>query len=203
MNDEQLDRLLEQAAPHFRVAPEPPVTAMWEGISAARRHVAPASSGALWWRRAGVAAAIVGSFALGRVTIRPTPNDFAVDSAATAARAGEEPVTAVATELLGQTVVLLTDLPVGSSRDAPDRRFAQQAGELLGTTRLLIDSPVAQRDPALRSLLEDLELVLAQLARMRSGESRAELELITDALQQQDIMPRIRSVAAGLSAGAD
>ena len=203
MNDEQLDRLLAQAGPRFRVPPAPPVDAIWEGISAARRHALPTRTPVMWWRRAGVAAAIVGSFALGRVTTRATPNAAAADSAAMATRAGEQPVTAVASALLGQTVVLLAALPHGSSRDAPDRRFAQQAVELLGTTRLLIDSRVAQRDPALRSLLEDLELVLAQLARMRSGESRAELELITDALQQQDIMPRIRSVAAGLSAGAD
>ena len=157
----------------------------------------------MWWQRAGIAAAIVGAFALGRVTPRVTPQPPLADSTEVAGRAGEQPVTSVATALLGQTVVLLAALPEGSSRDAPDQRFAQQAGELLGTTRLLIDSRVAQRDPALRSLLEDLELVLAQLARMRNGESRAELELITDALQQQDIMPRIRSVAAGLSAGAD
>ena len=154
MNDEQLDKLLEEAASRFRVPPEPATNAIWAGISAARQHAVPLRDSATWSRRVGIAAAIIGSFALGRVTTRATEPPLA-DSSQAAVNSGEQPVTSVATALLGQTVVLLAALPEGASRDAPDTRFAQQAGELLGTTRLLIDSRVAQRDPALRSLLEE------------------------------------------------
>ena len=45
------------------------------------------------------------------------------------------------------------------------------ARSLLGTNRLLLDSPVAT-DPRMRQLLEDLELVLAQIAQL-SAEGRA------------------------------
>ncbi|HEU4798465.1 MAG TPA: hypothetical protein VFT63_06020, partial [bacterium] len=102
------------------------------------------------------------------------------------------------------TVVLLTALPEERSDTIPDRRFTQQAGALLTTTRVLLDSPAAANDPQLHNLLEDLELVLAQITRLQKGDqARIELELITEALQQQDLVPRIRSIAAGLNAGAD
>ena len=113
------------------------------------------------------------------------------------------PVNTVATELLGQTAELLTAIPVNGDDPSSDRRFAQQAGELLVTTRLLLDARGAQNDPSLRVLLEDLELVLAQIARLHAGETRTERELITEALAQQDLVPRIRIIAAGLSIGAD
>jgi hypothetical protein len=116
----------------------------------------------------------------------------------------DQPVSAITTELLGQTVVLLAALPEERSDTVPDRQFTRQAGALLSTTRVLLDSPAAANDPKLLNLLEDLELVLAQIARLQQGgQSRIELELITEALQQQDLVPRIRSIAAGLNAGAD
>lgn len=206
MNDEQLDQLLDTARPQFRVPPEPAQLDMiWERISAAR-HPAPVRRPVHqlpWMRWAGVAAALVLAFSLGRLTTAtPAPSTPETPSTSVVA-AGEQPVAAAATELLGETVVLLSALHEGQATELPDRAFAQQAGLLLGTTRLLIDSRVAERDPALKSLLQDLELVLAQLARLRTGEAHGELQLINDALQEQDIVPRIRSVAAGLSAGAD
>ena len=201
MNDEQLDQLLEAARPGFRVPPEPNLDLIWERVSAAR-HPVPLRRPTPWLKWAGVAAGLVLAFSLGRLTTNQEPATVTATPTATVAN-GEQPVAAAATELLGETVVLLSALHEGQATELPDRAFAQQAGLLLGTTRLLIDSRVAERDPALKSLLQDLELVLAQLARLRTGEAHGELQLINDALQEQDIVPRIRSVAAGLSAGAD
>ena len=206
MNDHQLDELIDGVASRFRVPPSAPLDEIWDRISERRRLDAPSRGGpraATWWRLTGLAAAIAISFTLGRASVKGaavTP-DAPAPGRAVAAR--EQPVAAAATQLLGETVVLLNALPDERAQPAPDDRFAKQAGELLVTTRLLIDSRVAERDASLKTLLQDLELVLAQLARLRNGQSRAELDIITDALQQQDIVPRIRSVAAGLSAGAD
>ena len=72
--------------------------------------------------------------------------------------------------------------------------------ELLTSTRLLIDSPAAS-DPRFKDLLEDLELVLAQIAMLQSGRTRQEIDLITDALEERDVVPRIRSAAARLARG--
>ncbi len=49
-----------------------------------------------------------------------------------------------------------------------DQQFAARAADLLTRTRLLIDSPAAN-DPAMRNLLEDLELVLAQVVRLQNN----------------------------------
>ncbi len=207
MKDEQLDHLLERAGASYRPPPEPDLDALWRGIDARRRR----SRGGvrrtpLWWgvRVTGIAAALAIAFSLGRMTAGPAEREAADIVAQTPPDVVEQPVTAVATELLGQTVVLLAALPQERSDTVPDQRFTQQAGALLTTTRLLLDSPAAANDQLLHNLLEDLELVLAQIARLqKGGQAKMELELITDALQQQDLVPRIRSVAAGLNAGAD
>jgi hypothetical protein len=206
MNDEQLDHILDRAGASYRPPPDPDLEALWRGIDARRRRSRASNRRTpLWWgaRITGIAAALAIAFTLGRMSA----GGPAADSPAPVSSSSQEmetPVTAVATELLGQTVVLLTALPEERSDSIPDQRFTQQAGALLTTTRLLLDSPAAANDPRLHNLLEDLELVLAQIARLqKGGQARMELELITDALQQQDLVPRIRSIAAGLNAGAD
>jgi hypothetical protein len=95
-------------------------------------------------------------------------------------------------------VVLLTSLP--GSAQLVRRAFSNQATELLTSTRLLLDSPAAS-DARFKDLLEDLELVLAQIAMLQSGRTRQEIDLITDALEERDVMPRIRSAVARLSTG--
>jgi hypothetical protein len=79
-----------------------------------------------------------------------------------------------------------------------DYRLASaSARQLLATNRLLLDSPAAI-EPATRLLLEDLELVLAEIAQL-SRQSRAQdLQLIREGLEQGNVMPRLRTaVPAG------
>ena len=107
---------------------------------------------------------------------------------------------ATATRYLGQTVALLATLPAESRRgNRADARFVGHAHDLLQTTRLLLDSPAAA-DPRFRNLLEDLELVLAQIVRLQSDQSPAELDLIRQALEQRDVLPRLRTAVADISA---
>src|SRR2546426_3260519 len=56
----------------------------------------------------------------------------------------------------------------------------------LTTTRLMLDSPAA-RDPRLKSLLEDLELVLAQIAQLSSRGEREDVQLINQGLDQRSV----------------
>jgi hypothetical protein len=69
---------------------------------------------------------------------------------------------------------------------------------LLTITRLLLDSP-AGSDVRLHNLLQDLELVLAQVARLEPRHHRDEMQFIQTALDEHDIVPRVRSAAADLS----
>ena len=78
----------------------------------------------------------------------------------------------------------------------------KRANELLLTTRLLLDSQSGS-DPALRNLLDDLELVLVQVVRLekeRDRSRRTELELIQQALDQRDVIPRLRTAASEYAA---
>jgi hypothetical protein len=80
------------------------------------------------------------------------------------------------------------------------------ARQLLVRNRLLLDSPAAQ-DPRMRRLLEDLELVLAQIAQLPAEDRAEDTELITDGLEAGDVLTRLRSatstgVAATLRQGA-
>ena len=97
---------------------------------------------------------------------------------------------------LGQAAALLISLPAKEANGATDAAFASKATDLLVTTRLLIDSPAAMQDPKLRSLLEDLELVLVQIARLRTEKNRADLDLIHQAVEQGDVLSRLNSAVA-------
>jgi hypothetical protein len=95
----------------------------------------------------------------------------------------------VATEAL--LVALRTDTRTGRS----DTTIATWAGDLLGTTRLLIDSPAA-KDPQLKQLLEDLELVLAQISRLPGAHGEAaDLGIIDDAVRHRQIITRLRALS--------
>jgi hypothetical protein len=96
---------------------------------------------------------------------------------------------------LGQAAALLISLPAKEANGRTDSTFAAKATDLLVTTRLLIDSPAAQ-DAKLRSLLEDLELVLVQIARLRTEKNRADLDLIHQAVEQGDVISRLNSAVA-------
>jgi hypothetical protein len=62
-----------------------------------------------------------------------------------------------------------------------------------------MDSP-ASNDPAMRGLLDDLELVLMQVVRLQNSGNRTDLDLINRALEQRDVIPRLRTAAADISA---
>jgi hypothetical protein len=96
------------------------------------------------------------------------------------------------TRYLGQAAALLISLPNQSGSTRTDAVFAGKAADLLVTTRLLMDSPAAQ-DPKLRSLLEDLELVLVQIARLRGERNKSDLDLIHQAVEQSDVLSRLNS----------
>ena len=51
-------------------------------------------------------------------------------------------------------------------------------------------------------LLDDLELVLAQVVRLSSTRPRQELELITDALEERDVLPRLQNAVTSFPLSA-
>jgi len=112
-----------------------------------------------------------------------------------AAREAALPYRVAAMQHLLTTEALLVSLRSDVRAGRRDTTIAGWAGELLGTTRMLMDSP-AGRDPQLKQLLEDLELVLAQISRLPGARGEAaDLGLIDDAVRHRQIMTRLRALS--------
>jgi hypothetical protein len=99
---------------------------------------------------------------------------------------------------LVQTAALLASLPSDRAATESDTTIARRAGDLLIQTHLLLDSQ-AGSDPTLHRLLEDLELVLAQVARLRGPQSRSDLQLIHQAITAHDVLPRVHDATVEVS----
>lgn len=105
------------------------------------------------------------------------------------------PYRLAAMQHLVTTEALLVSLRGDLRTGRKDTTIAVWAGDLLGTTRVLIDSP-AGHDPQLKQLLEDLELVLAQISRLPGARGEAaDLGLIDDAVRHREIMTRLRALS--------
>src|SRR2546430_14549140 len=83
-------------------------------------------------------------------------------------------------------------LPISRSPSVPAAQFSRQARDLLATTRLMLDSPAA-KDARLKGLLEDLELVLAQIAQLPASGDREDVQSINQGLDQRSVLLRLRT----------
>jgi hypothetical protein len=99
---------------------------------------------------------------------------------------------------------MITAFRTSARRGDVDAQTAQWARELLGTTRLLESSPAAN-DPTMRRLLQDLDLVIAQIVQYASHGTTnpEELDLIEHSIQKRGLMMKLRSTtpSRALTAG--
>ena len=148
-----------------------------------------------------LAATLVLGVAIGRMSARqPAAGSDPVQQVATVdSLKVPEPYQSTTSRYLGQTAALLATLPIEVRAGRTDERFVGRAQDLLLTTRLLLDSPAAA-DPRIRTLLDDLELVLAQIVRLQTDQGSEELDLIRQALDSRDVLPRLRTAVADISA---
>jgi hypothetical protein len=114
-----------------------------------------------------------------------------------APRVNETAYRVATVEHLGQSEAFLT-LFRASLRSAGQERLASvTARQLLATNRLLLDSPAAA-DRKTRLLLEDLELVLAEIAQLAADARPDDRELIREGLDRGGVLSRLRTeVPAG------
>jgi len=96
---------------------------------------------------------------------------------------------------------LLTSFNLESRDQRTDSRLAGWAKGLLSNTRLLLDSPAGD-DPRRAELLEDLELVLAQIVQLSPGAAAQERDLIDGSIRNGAVMTRLRTaIPAGPTRG--
>ena len=198
------DRVLA-AARGLNAPPEPPREEIWARIQAERKgrragqphdvlplrssdrlSVRPSIRPTIWIT--GIAALLAVGIGIGRLTIRPAA-PIGPGATTTALKDRGKVAYSVATgEHLSRVETLLTSLRTGQDQ----AQFSAQARELLTSTRLLLDSPGAA-DPKVRALLQDLELILVQVAQLDGASGHEELDLLTDGLEQRQVIPRLRT----------
>jgi hypothetical protein len=210
MDDKRFDEVLRDLPRNFNEPGTPPLDEMWTVIEDAHFNapVSISSKRGMMYRAPwlAAAAALVIGIGVGRYIPRGAdPVQATASSSAVAENSTVPPsdTSAVAeayrdqtNRYLGQAAALLISLPGKDANGKTDAAFAYKATDLLLTTRLLIDSPAAAQDPKLHSLLEDLELVLVQIARLRTEKNKGDLDLIHQAVEQGDVLSRLNSAVA-------
>jgi len=129
---------------------------------------------------------------IGRWTARPTGLGPAAIATPVANDQGALAYRVAAAQYLTRAEALLTGFRTETRVGQRDVQFAAQARDLLATTRLMLDSPAAT-DARLKGLLEDLELVLAQIAQLPPGGDTEDVQLINQGLEQHSVLLRLRT----------
>lgn len=182
---------LPDAAPRATLWPEvaerighPGLEPAGDELAARRRRTAPP----LRWV-AGIAAVLALGIGIGR-TLPPTQEPVARSTPS----ARTDPYRLTAEEHLARSHALLVSFQRTSADAQTQALVSHWADDLLSNTRLLLDSPAAD-DPRLRRLLQDLELVLVQIAQLRGDSApRAEVDLARDAITESGVLNRMRVV---------
>lgn len=227
MTDDRFDDLLRDSAREYNDPPETPREELWQRIVAAReaeraalgertedadgersrilpfRRLGPVRRPLTW--AAGIAAVLALGVGLGRMSVKQ-PASVAISapvpsSSAPAPRATGAAYRVATTEHLSQSEAFLTLFRTSvRGKEGNDRLASATARQLLATNRLLLDSPAAA-DARTRLLLQDLELVLAEIAQLSPQPRSRDLQLITEGLEQGGVLSRLRTaVPAGTSA---
>jgi hypothetical protein len=203
LSDEPLEPSLLAAAKEYHRPPEPPREAIWRAIQAERRverATRPAPRRWLPWAAAAAALLVVG-VGIGRLT-QPAPTDGGAPVAnwgpSTASpRVNEAAYRLTTIEHLGQSEAFLTLFRTSLRTGGQERLASATARQLLATNRLLLDSPAAT-DRKTRVLLEDLELVLAEIAQLAADAQPDDRTLIREAMDRGGMLSRLRTeVPAG------
>jgi hypothetical protein len=219
MDEERIDpEVTEMLRGRYNAPQETPREEMWAVIQAgltpratvhsldeARARRSAPMRRPFGWAVAAAAVLILG-IGIGRMSAPTTQGPTGSNAAGTATTASSTPgapdrvvLRAAAVDHLGRTEALLTVVRADARDGKLDPAMGAWARGLLTQTRLLLDSQGTQ-DPAMRDLLEDLELVLAQMVRVThvegADQARAqnEMNLALRGLEDRDVLPRIQAV---------
>lgn len=202
MTEERFEEFLKRTLDELEPVPPAPRAEMWAQIDQARRFARKserASARRVWisWS-VGFAAMLAVGIGIGRMTARQEVAPPAQQAAISDVTPNRVTYQVAVTQHLDRAETLLTSFRTQPADGTPDPQLALYARELLSSTRLLLDSPAGD-DPKVAALLADLELILAQIARM-SGPSSEEREIIQDGMNRTAVLPRLRATTSGPTA---
>ena len=203
----RFDEFLDREAKGYKAGAKAPADDMWARIEpdvarairpGQRRTRAPA-----WqWLAAGagIAAALVVGIAIGRrtgVVTQPVPASPPVASNASADSVRAVQMRALTMSHLVQAEIFLTEVRADLRTGRQDPRREDRSRELLARTRLLMANDAAGA-PAVDRLLQDLELVLAEIAALPPADSSKgrsiDSRLLDERLRVGSVLPRIRTI---------
>jgi hypothetical protein len=212
MSEERFEAWLKENADDYNRPPaNVPRDEMWETIARARQARPGQVAGHIGSRVSPMRYAVAASLLIGAgmgmgYWLRGGTSTLPVPAVATYTPQQQDSLMRTATydmasvQHLSAVEMMLTSYRANeeAATDAAMRRWAR---DLLASTRLLMDSPAGE-DPGRRQLLEDLELVLAQIVQLdpnAPAEDRAQLQR---SIAREQVLTRIRSsIPAGFSSG--
>lgn len=200
-----LDRVIDREAKGYRDGATPRAELMWsriEGDVASAIQPRRLARYTPWLMAgAGIAAALVIGVAIGRRSTRsPAPATQVASSgpAVSADSLRETMMRAIVLAHFGQAEVFLTEVRADLKTGRDDPLRGVRSRELLARTRLIM-SHESPRVATVERLLQDLELVLAEISALPdSGVRRAvDSRLLDERLDAGTVLPRIRTLLPG------
>jgi hypothetical protein len=216
---DKLDAVLRREAQGYRSGDRPPADVMWARIERdVARAIQPRERRIVrYWAWlasvAGIAAALVLGVAIGR---RSAPTGTPASNPPSVAVAPSVPATsadsarnaqlrAATLNHLVQAEVFLTEVRADLKTGRHDPQRTERSRHLLARTRLLMANG-AGGAPAVDRLLQDLELVLAEIAALPDSGARRSMDarLLDERLRVGTVLPRIRTILpSAASRGGD
>jgi hypothetical protein len=210
-----------------RMKGEAPASSVALGAAPAATHVSPLFAQQVpqrtspWLLRvAGIAALLMGGIGIGRFLLPATgASQYQTAVATSMAKADSiaalglgpealaalppsgEPARVAMDEHLARTVALLVAVRNDQPAGKPRADISGWARELLGTTRLLLDEPQLD-DARTRRLLQDLELVLAQIIQVRQSAPET-ARAPGETMRETNLLPRMRAAVSASRPGED
>ena len=202
MTEEKFAKFLKTALDDLDPVPAAPRDEMWQRIQAQRaleRQAGRTPAYRTWinWG-VGAAAVLAVGIGIGRMTTMQQAEAPGTTRVATVTPAtpNQTAYKVVVNQYMASAEAMLTAYRT-EPQGTLDPQVAEWARDLLTNTRLLLNSPAAS-DPKTAALLQDLEVIIAQIA-ARSAPSNLENEIIRDGMNKTAVMPRLRATqpAAG------
>lgn len=136
-------------------------------------------------------------------SVRSTPTPASTNSQRTAAADEQGNSAAIAYQLavvqhIAGSEAMITAFRASARRGDVDVQLAKWSRDLLGETRML-ESSAPPDDITMKRLLQDLELVLAQIVQYTNHDTHApdDLDLIERSIKRRAVMSNLRTMSAG------
>jgi hypothetical protein len=209
----KFDEFLRREVKDYNAPVRPPADEIWTRIeqdvaSAIRPAFVRATPRRRLWIPigAGIAATLLIGVAVGRWTTQAPTSPVETVATARSAPAPDDSVRsaaherAVTFEHLANAEVFITTVRADLKAGRADAQRAERSRELLSRTRLLL-GPSADHSPAVEQLLQDLELLLAEIAALPPSRPKMDLRLLNESMREGNVLPRIRATLPTQSVG--